>query len=100
MIKMGAEAGLTLYEIGFFGDFKFIGYKAQLIYKEDEDEKSILNDIASRAAILTKNNEMHIKECYFRKAKKIKLNKPNKNTLKINKKLSKLSNRKLSLIPE
>ena len=37
---MGAEKGLTLYEI------------AQILYKEDEDEKSILNNLISRAAIL------------------------------------------------
>ena len=50
LIKMGAKAGLTLLEI------------AQLIYLEDEDSKSILNDLASRAAILTKNEQNYIKE--------------------------------------
>ena len=43
---MGAKKGLTLSEI------------AQIIYKEDEDDKSILNVIASRAAILTMNNQI------------------------------------------
>jgi len=46
LLKMGAKKGLTLSEI------------AQIIYKEDGDDRSILNDIASRAAILTKNNQI------------------------------------------
>lgn len=49
LIKMGAKAKLNLLEI------------AQLIYLEDEDSKSILNDLASRAAILTKNEENYLK---------------------------------------
>lgn len=46
LLKKGAEQGLSLFEI------------AGIIYKEDEDDVSVLNDLVEKALFLSKNDNL------------------------------------------